>query len=819
MNQEEKVLYSIVYINYSYEEIKKEVLNYVKNGIKVLWFTEDEAKVANKFKEWIKNGLLFVYIVNSSVPKTLIIDGKMTESQNINLLRAIECDDRFNLEQYLIEHADIKSNMIVEAGAGTGKTTVMVNRIMYLKHVYPDLSFSDISMITFTNEATSSMKQKLRKQIQTRYNATKNNKYLKMLEDVSQIRINTIHSFCKNMICELGSSLGYSADIKLRGFIYEKRKIIMDLLNEYIKGKDESVKDSIGLFTYQIENLVLEYWEQLENLGLSEEDIKNLDWGKCTEDEKSKNIQETLKYIFNQLETKYSEVKKEFDAISMKDIIRELDKIIEEDQNAITRIRPFRFLFVDEFQDSDNLQIKTIGKIASTLKIQLFVVGDIKQSIYRFRGATDSAFSKIIHELVEVYGMDKPKIYTLRKNYRTSKDILDPLNPIFEKWSKKKLLNYDGALIAQNKEEGEIRIYSAINNFERKKIAIREIKESLDKIKPGEQFVVLSRTNNQLDTVLRWCKEIKVACKIKQRGTFFQSLPVRDLCNMLGAFIYDKEPVYLFNFCYTSFYPRIISISEFEDMNGDKDKLLNWFNNNLFDDKWKYYLKEFRLKPAMAVIREIIQDDKFDPVRIYANKRRWQLKNEKFQEDALNEQLYIDVMQYKANLDKLMQIIRDDFSGEFSSVYEIYDYLKLKIATDKSEDEAESETNSKSIKCVYGLTVHASKGLEFDTVMIPFMDKEYRNDERSEILLDDNYEKIGWKYFTGEQYCNDNYDDFLKTEIDSETQEETRLLYVAMTRAIRKLVCIEMGEKEHSWANLLKGESNVKDNSNLYQFR
>ena len=86
---------------------------------------------------------------------------------------------------------------------------------------------------------------------------------------------------------------------------------------------------------------------------------------------------------------------------------------------------------------------------------------------------------------------------------------------------KKKLLNYDGALIAKNKEEGEIRIYSAINNFERKKIAIREIKESLDKIKPGEQFVVLSRTNNQLDTVLKWCKEIKVACKIKQRGTFF----------------------------------------------------------------------------------------------------------------------------------------------------------------------------------------------------------------------------------------------------------------------------------------------------------
>ena len=68
MNQEEKVLYSIVYINYSYEEIKKEVLNYVKNGIKVLWFTEDEEKVANKFKEWIKNGLLFVYTVNGSVP-------------------------------------------------------------------------------------------------------------------------------------------------------------------------------------------------------------------------------------------------------------------------------------------------------------------------------------------------------------------------------------------------------------------------------------------------------------------------------------------------------------------------------------------------------------------------------------------------------------------------------------------------------------------------------------------------------------------------------------------------------------------------------
>ena len=105
----------------------------------------------------------------------------------------------------------------------------------------------------------------------------------------------------------------------------------MDLLNEYIKGKDESVKIAQGLFTYQIENLVLEYWEQLENLGLSEEDIRNLDWENAQKMNNQK-YSKTLKYIFNQLETKYSEVKKEFDAISMKDIIRELDKIIEEDQ-------------------------------------------------------------------------------------------------------------------------------------------------------------------------------------------------------------------------------------------------------------------------------------------------------------------------------------------------------------------------------------------------------------------------------------------------------------------------------------------------------
>ena len=82
------------------------------------------------------------------------------DNEGILSILAKKCP-KFNIAQYKVEHCKEDEHIVVQASAGTGKTKVMVDRIMYLMHTVPDLHMSDIYMITFTNDATNHMNQRL----------------------------------------------------------------------------------------------------------------------------------------------------------------------------------------------------------------------------------------------------------------------------------------------------------------------------------------------------------------------------------------------------------------------------------------------------------------------------------------------------------------------------------------------------------------------------------------------------------------------------------------------------------------------------------
>ncbi|MBB6621766.1 UvrD-helicase domain-containing protein, partial [Proteus mirabilis] len=88
----------------------------------------------------------------------------------------------FNAAQYRVEHCAESEHIVVKASAGTGKTTVMIDRILYLMHMVPGLQMSDIYMITFTNEATNQMNRRLQEVLFKKYALTKNKRYLNWLE-------------------------------------------------------------------------------------------------------------------------------------------------------------------------------------------------------------------------------------------------------------------------------------------------------------------------------------------------------------------------------------------------------------------------------------------------------------------------------------------------------------------------------------------------------------------------------------------------------------------------------------------------------------
>lgn len=788
--------------------------NYLINGIKVIWFgKEDEKKTLDEaFPAFKEEYLLNTFVSNNKDIKITIIDGKEIKAFEDELISLESEDEAFNLQQYIIEHQPPDRILEIEAGAGSGKTHVMIDRIMFLMHVCDDFDFSKVAMITFTNEATDNMRHKLINTLNKRYFLTKKIEYLEQIEALSEINISTIHSFFKGVIKEIGPLLGYGNNIQLRSFTKEKKDLVLDIVDRKYGNKNVNVMNSVGLPVPSFIKLAMMYWEKLNNIGLSESQVRKLEWGNA-ESGRPQNIQKSLIDVFDDADNLYNEKKFHDNAISMQDIIHELGRVINNPSLDDYLIHKYQYIFCDEFQDSDNVQIQTIAMLNRLYRGNLFVVGDIKQSIYRFRGATDSAFVLLENLLSEE---EKGRLVkeSLVKNYRTTKDILDKLDVLFVKWAKdnRKLLTYNtdksegtiDRLKAQVKEEGSFEI-CPVGKTTRQKIVMSKIMEVRD-AHPGKRYVCLTRKNNELKKITEWCEEEKIPCLIKEEGSFYTSQAVLDFCALVEALQYDSEPMYLFNYLNSSYNVELFDINEYTACNGDKAKLLHELGK-LFDVvEWNNIKQEIHDKPVMAVIRNIIAQK--NPVLTFGKKKMSQLTEKGYSIEEAKIQTQLEVLQYDADLKKILQIITDKFSGDFCTLSDICNFIRLKILTDRNEEKADIDTQKIS-GYIEGYTVHGSKGLEFDYVFMPFMENPFVNSYRSEILVSEDHKRVGWFFKDDEiEFKNFNYDT-LKTDEDIEVaREETRLLYVAMTRVKYGLYCFTIddgkkGKQISKWSDLL----------------
>ena len=800
----------------------------LSSGIKVIAFGGKDLcdTVKTGRKEFIDAKLLQVFECSENLPKITVSDGEFISETEAEMQKLVSAVPKFNYEQYAVEHADPYRSLIVEAGAGTGKTTVMIDRIMFLMHTVPGLSFEDIGMITFTNEATQNMKHKIQNVLKKRFQATKSSRYIRMLEDISKIRIQTIHSFSKDIISELGESIGYSQSVALRGYKYEKVNLIREVLNERHRVIKKPLADGLGGRLHELESLIQKFWTQLDNTGFSDSEIAALDWGE-PEDRESKAMHETLSQLYTELNRRYNALKLENDAIAVGDIVRELRRIIEDGEDLTLKSHPLKYLFVDEFQDSDNAQIKTIAWLQQAWNLNLFVVGDVKQSIYRFRGAVETAFDQLRNMLKNTSGV-VPDTYGLNKNYRTSSDILEVLDPIFAEWNKRGLIAYGNKLVAQNHFAGSVENTKVRNSLpamckETLSLIRSALKDCVAYAKanhkendPSQHVTVLVRTNFQLARIGQWCNEANIPCYIQQEGTFYYSDAVRDFYSLVKAYVYPTVSEHLTELLDSSYaacsqeeFDTIVSKSgDFQDQTAYISELLNKFS---FDK----YRREFRFRPVLAVLREIVEELK--PVRRYTAKRKGVLTAQGgWEADAMNQQLAVEAKQYEANLDKLFHILRKHFSGDMATLSQICEFLKINILTNKNEDEPDVKAAA-GCGCVYGMTVHKAKGLEFDTVLIPMTHKPFRKPIDTEIIIDETCtpKRVGWSYVIWNaentdkadvHKCNNYYNECLSKETFNIDKEEARLLYVALTRSIRKLHYFLIGDDDHSWTQLLEVE-------------
>lgn len=809
-----KPKYSILLCNQKLSEYKIKISEWLHSGVKVIWFGLDEEtkQLKVEYSDFADAFLLQLHSVDFAY-KNVILDG-CDKDDFLSILEK-ECP-AFNVAQYKVEHCKEDEHIVVQASAGTGKTKVMVDRIMFLMHTVPGLQMSDIFMITFTNDATNQMNQRLQDVLMTRFRLTGNLRYFRWVEQQSQMNISTIHSFAYTMLKEYGIGQSFTRNLSIRNFKYERKDLIKDMMDE--KTDDASpIRSQVGVPLYKANALVDKYWTGFASIGISHKDMTSMNWGNAS-DENSKAFHNLISSVVVDLDDDYFDIKRLNDAISVNDIMRDLQEVLMSD----TLPQPdmsMKYLFIDEFQDSDLSQIKVATLLVKLMGAKLFVVGDVKQSIYRFRGATDQAFDILKRDLKEI-GAKPSKNYILVNNYRTASNIMNRMNDYFKQWGYDGLLKYDGPVIPFNREKGTMKMIPGYKDQELENELIVEIaREQLDALiervessgkNPNEKnrVVMLTRTNTELKNLADLLRRNKIPASISQDGSFFTSEAVRDFYTMICSYMFADEPKHIFNYLLTPYAGEIepMDINIMEQFDGDYDMLIDYLGHFLGKTTWEKYYKEFRLKPVMSVIKNIID---YEPIleNYIINSKRCKLEAG-WEEKRAIAQTRTDATRYQADLEKLLVLLQQNMGGDKVSLYDVYHYLKLQIATNRTDSEPNIETDDDytSILC---MTVHKSKGLEFETIIVPYTARRFPSRYNTEIIIDPLTKEVGWNFVDDKHkhpdMSNDLYGKLKLMDIERTRAEETRILYVAMTRAINNLFCVVHPAKTtECWAYLIE---------------
>ena len=811
-----KPQYSILYFKENFLQHREEVGRFLREGKKVFWFgsQEEASQLKKMYEPFSKAFFLQAFSITNvegeqDFDTVSIIDGVGIAQEQKQLVDWLEEKiPVFNAAQYRVEHAGIDSNIVVKASAGTGKTTVMVDRILYLMHTVPDLNMSEIYMITFTNEATNQMNNRLQEMLLKKYALTGNQKYLSWLEQQSQMHISTIDSLAYDLFRRFGTSVGFGRDLGIQPLERERKNLIKDILSDQLNDK-KNIASQLGMNYSDAGKVIDAYWKELTRKGYTISEVLRKDWGDTEEGTIPSNFQRILKAVLKQFEGKYAQLKLEENAISINDLLFDFGHYLLEERLDCKGLG-MKYLFVDEFQDTDATQIRTFARLVQTIHAKLFTVGDVKQSIYSFKGATDEAF-----EILEEEMPGKLQVYSLRNNYRTCANIMKVMEEYFFAWSREGVFRYDEAVRPFNTNivSVEMELIGSKSTIHTQTLNIinaalsdleLDIRAGRKKVTDQTKVAVLVRGNKKAAEIAELCRKNGKTVVLNSDRPFFLSQAVRDFYALISSYIFAEQPVYTYNYLMTPYavYDGVISVPEMEAEKEKPEGLAEYLSGFLSQTQWHKYQREFRLRPVVAVLKDIVESS--NVIENYIAMDKVKMYGEAWTEAKKNKQALIDAKMYQKNLDKLMEILQQRMDGEFATLYDLYVYLTLMIATNREEMEPDIDMVN-DYTSVYIMTVHKSKGLEYDTVILPAMNNRLVPNERTAILP--GKDKVAWTFEPGKsnQMKSRWYAELQQEAAQKGVKEETRMLYVAMTRAVNRLILlVNNWENYESWSSLIR---------------
>ena len=771
------------------------------------------------------------------------------DDENRAFLSFLSENSSFNAEQYFVEHADCDKNIMIRAGAGTGKTYAMISRIAYIcytqKAPLEDMA-ERILMITFTNEAAEQMASKLKSYFRNLCVLCANQPWgreaLTMISRIDQMQISTIHSYAKTLMAQLGPEFGYGIDLSVTSSEYQRREKVMARIDAHIRDKRRErgpdYMASLPMPVYEIRDSVLDFIGKLRNQSVNISALEAANFGTIPENSPFQAFHELLVHVIPTVEREYERELLENNKIHLGALMSFPHRAVHS-PSGLSKLQEMgqnyrQFLFVDEFQDTDDIQIDILLNIASALNYRMFLVGDIKQCIYRFRGAEEKAFDRLGAE----EHPDDWLQFSLRRNYRTDRMLLDMFDKSFTRWNEREnaLLEYrrdvDRLLGTRdynsyltrykNYKKAVYHCISIQHESERIPALIEEIQYIQRRIRyeteqgrtlsgKEKSVAILVRENWQAELIRSECAKQNIVVETNTGGDLYASQPALDMLTLVNALLHFDEADYLYALLRSNFFrvnfPKShlyhiraqIRNGEWRNQAEEKDianRLMKMMSPSLSqlsghgrDTKWEHLIRRLRVDPVLQVMREIY--NALEPWKKYAG-------------DDLRKQ-----HEYQLNVDLLFERIINACNIDRLTVNTLREHLFSCVISHASVESGRlpEDTDEIPIQCV---TVHKAKGLEYGHVILPYASFPMDYVKSSRLHVNAAQTPSGVQIGYGVEMENDvlqnsYYDP--NAEATEKKREEARILYVAMTRAIRSFSWIELqGRKGLCWQNLIEKE-------------
>lgn len=376
-----------------------------------------------------------------------------------------------NKQREAVTHID--GPMLVLAGAGSGKTKVLTSRIAYL--IENGVNPQNILAITFTNKATTEMRERVAKLVYGAY----------------KIQISTFHSFGLKIIKENASVLGYD-----KNFTIVDSDDVLIIIKKLMKDLDLNPK-------FYSAKTIRNKISTCKNELINPDEYDKL--------EADKNIVEIYR--------RYQRILKTNNTVDFDDLLILPIKLFKQNKEILAHYQnQYKYILIDEYQDTNEAQY-ILSKMISALHKNIFVVGDNDQAIYAFRGAN---FKNILN-----FEKDYPncKVILLEENYRSTKNILNAANSVIKHNKQRK----DKNLWSNNEEGSKVKYIEVNTDREECQYVGEEIKHLVENGTNYENIAILYRTNAQSRLIEEEMLKDGIPYRVVGSFYFYNRKEIKDL--------------------------------------------------------------------------------------------------------------------------------------------------------------------------------------------------------------------------------------------------------------------------------------------------